>query len=78
WNLIWIAIVFGIGHILEGFVLTPLFLGDKLGLHPIAVIFAVLAGGQLFGFVGVLLAIPITAILVVLLREPILTWAKTS
>lgn len=64
-----VCVLFGIGHILEGMVLAPLLIGDKLGLHPIAVIFAVLAGGQLFGFVGVLLAIPVAAMLVVLLRE---------
>jgi predicted PurR-regulated permease PerM len=48
--------VFVIGQMLEGFVLTPWLVGDKIGLHPVAVIFAVLAGGQLFGFLGILLA----------------------
>jgi predicted PurR-regulated permease PerM len=43
--------------------------GDRLGLHPVAVIFAVMAGGQLFGFFGVLLALPVSAVLVVLLRH---------
>lgn len=54
---------------LEGMLLTPLLVGDKIGLHPVAVIFAVLAGGQLFGFVGILLALPVAAVLVVLLRH---------
>ena len=76
--LLWVALVFGVGHLIEGMILTPLLLGDKLGLHPVAVIFAVLAGGQLLGMVGVLIAIPLTAILVVLLRDPILGWAKSS
>ena len=49
--------------------LTPLLVGDKIGLHPVAVIFAVLAGGQLFGFVGVLLALPIAAVIAVVLRH---------
>jgi len=44
--------VFGIGQLLEGMVLSPLLVGDRIGLHPVAVIFAVLAGGQLFGFLG--------------------------
>ncbi len=67
--LLWIGIVFTIGQLLEGMVLTPLLVGDKIGLHPVAVIFAVLAGGQLFGFVGVLLALPVAAIIMVLLRH---------
>ncbi|MBS0288547.1 MAG: AI-2E family transporter [Proteobacteria bacterium] len=64
-----VLVVFGIGHVLEGMVLTPLLVGDKLGLHPVVVIFAVLAGGHLLGFVGVVIALPLTAILVVILRE---------
>jgi predicted PurR-regulated permease PerM len=66
--LIWVALVFGVGQMLEGMVLTPLLVGDRIGLHPVAVIFAVLAGGQLFGFVGVLLALPVAAVVMVLLR----------
>ncbi|MBS0286587.1 MAG: AI-2E family transporter [Proteobacteria bacterium] len=69
WHVGGVLALFGVGHILEGMVLTPLLIGDKLGLHPVVVIFAVLAGGHLLGFVGVVLALPITAILVVLLRE---------
>ncbi len=67
--LLYVAIVFGIGQALEGTLLTPLLVGDKIGLHPVAVIFAVMAGGQLFGFVGVLLALPVAAVIVVLLRH---------
>lgn len=67
---IWpVFIVFGIGQALEGMLLTPLLVGDKIGLHPVAVIFAVLAGGQLFGFIGILLALPVAAIIAVLLRH---------
>ncbi len=65
---IYVLIVFGIGQLLEGMVLTPWLVGDKIGLHPVAVIFAVLAGGQLFGFVGILLGLPIAAVVMVLLR----------
>lgn len=61
--------VYAAGQMLESVVLTPLFVGDRIGLHPVAVIFAVLAGGQLFGFAGVLLALPIAAAVVVLLRH---------
>jgi len=67
--LIPVFIVFGIGQLLEGMLLTPLMVGDKIGLHPVAVIFSVLAGGQLFGFVGVLLALPIAAVIAVLVRH---------
>ena len=68
-QLIPIAIVFGIGQMLEGMVLTPLLVGDRIGLHPVTVMFAVLAGGQLFGFMGVLLALPVASVLVVLVRH---------
>ena len=67
--LFYVAIVFLIGQMLEGMLLTPLLVGDKIGLHPVAVIFAVLAGGQLFGFVGVLLALPVAAVVAVVLRH---------
>ena len=64
----YIAIVFGVGQAIEGMVLTPLLVGDRIGLHPVAVIFAILAGGQLFGFIGVLLALPVAAVIAVMLR----------
>lgn len=67
--LIWVALVFGIGQVLESAVLTPIFVGDRIGLHPVAVIFAVMAGGQLFGFTGVLLALPVAAVIVVFIRH---------
>jgi predicted PurR-regulated permease PerM len=66
--LLLVALVFGVGQALEGMLLTPLLVGDKIGLHPVAVIFAVMAGGQLFGFVGVMLALPAAAVVMVLLR----------
>ncbi len=63
-----VAAMFAVGQILEGFVLTPYLVGDRIGLHPLAVIFALMAFGQLFGFVGVLLALPASAALLVALR----------
>ena len=60
--------VFGIGQVIESYLLTPKLVGDRIGLHPVAVIFAVLAGGQLFGFLGMLLALPVAAVANVLLR----------
>ncbi|HKM38188.1 MAG TPA: AI-2E family transporter [Thiopseudomonas sp.] len=67
--LLGIVVVFSIGQMLEGMLLTPLLVGDRIGLHPVAVIFAILAGGQLFGFTGVLLALPVAAVIMVLLRH---------
>ncbi len=64
-----VAIVFMVGQALEGMLLTPWLVGDQIGLHPVAVIFAVLAGGQLFGFLGVLLALPVASVIMVLLRH---------
>lgn len=68
-HLAFVAVVFGVGQAMEGMLLTPLLVGDKIGLHPVAVIFAVMAGGQLFGFVGILVALPAAAVIAVLLRH---------
>lgn len=68
-HLLYVLIVFVIGNALEGMVLTPWLVGDKIGLHPVAVIFALLAGGQLFGFIGILLALPVASVLMVWLRH---------
>jgi predicted PurR-regulated permease PerM len=65
-DLLHLALV--IGQMLESFLLTPWLVGDRIGLHPVAVIFAIMAGGQLFGFLGVLLALPVAAVAMVLLR----------
>ena len=64
--LVWLLFV--LGHILEHTYLTPKLVGNRIGLHPVAVIFAILAGGKLFGFFGVLLALPAAAIIMVWLR----------
>ena len=60
--------IFVVGQILEGYVLTPRLVGNRVGLHPVWVIFALLAGGALFGFVGLLLAVPTAAVIGVLTR----------
>ena len=64
-----VLIVFGVGQMISDLALTPALIGDRIGLHPVAVLFAVLAGGHLFGFFGVLLALPVAAIIAVLLRH---------
>lgn len=64
-----VLIVYSIGQLLESFLLTPYLVGERIGLHPLAVIFALLAFGQVFGFFGVLLALPAAAVLAVGLRE---------
>ncbi len=63
-----VGVVFAVGQVIESYWLTPKLVGDRIGLHPVAVIFAVLAGGQLFGFLGMLLALPVAAVANVLLR----------
>jgi predicted PurR-regulated permease PerM len=68
-TLVMLVVVYGAGQVLEGFYLTPRWVGQRIGLHPLAVIFALLAFGQLFGFVGVLLALPASAVLLVALRR---------
>lgn len=77
WPLAWVVIIFAFGQVLEGNVLTPLLVGDKIGVHPVAVIFAIMAGGQLFGFTGVLIALPCAAILAVGLREVHRRWLES-
>lgn len=64
-----VLIVFAVGHGIESVFLTPWLVGNKIGLHPVAVIFSVLAGGQLFGFLGILLALPVASVIMVLLRH---------
>ena len=68
WPLIGIIATFSIAQGLEGSLLTPKLVGDRIGLHPVLIIFAVAAGGQLFGFFGILLALPAAAVLSVLVR----------
>ena len=60
-----IAVVYGVGQLIESFILTPRLVGERIGLHPLAVIFALLAFGQVLGFVGILMALPASAVLLV-------------
>lgn len=66
-HLLLVLLVFGVGQTLESFLLTPWLVGDRIGLHPVVVIFAIMAGGELFGFLGVLLALPVAAVVRVLM-----------
>ena len=67
--LLMVLVVYGLGQLLEGFVLTPRLVGGRIGLHPLHVIFALLAFAQLFGFVGVLVALPVSAVILVAVRR---------
>ncbi len=67
--LLMVTVVYGLGQIVESLYLTPRLLGERIGLHPLAVIFALLAFGQLLGFVGVLIALPASAVLLVAIRR---------
>jgi len=69
YTLVMVASVFGLGQLLESFYLTPKLVGERIGLHPLAVIFALLVFGQLFGLVGVLVALPASAVLLVAIRR---------
>lgn len=64
-----VGVVYGIGQLFESLYLTPRLVGERIGLHPLAVIFALLAFGQLLGFVGVLVALPASAVLLVAIRR---------
>lgn len=68
-NVLLVWAVFAVGQLIEGMLVTPWLVGDRVGLHPLAVIFALLAFGQLFGFFGLLLALPLSAMLLVALRH---------
>ncbi len=68
WLMIGVIATFTIAQLLEGSILTPKLVGDRIGLHPVLIIFAIAAGGQLFGFFGILLALPAAAVLSVVVR----------
>jgi len=68
-GIIAVGVVYGLGQVVESFFLTPRLVGERIGLHPLAVIFALLAFGQVFGFLGVLLALPASAVLLVGLKR---------
>ena len=68
-GLVGVAVIYGIGQVLESMVLTPRLVGDRIGMSSLTVIFALLAFGHLFGFVGVLIALPVSAVMVVAVRR---------
>ena len=74
----WVWAVFVVGQMLEGNFITPKLVGERIGLHPLAVIFALLAFGQLFGFPGLLLALPASAVLLVALRKLRATYVAST
>lgn len=76
--LLWVVLIFGFGQIIESMVLTPVLVGDRIGLHPVAVIFALMAGGQLAGFVGVVVALPVAAVITVFVRHAIVHYRSTD
>ena len=67
----WVVVVFAVGQMVEGMYLTPKFVGDRIGLHPVAVIFAVMAGAQLYGFMGIIAALPVMSVVMVLVRHAV-------
>lgn len=76
--LVLVACVFGVGQTLESLLLTPVLVGDRIGLHPVAVIFALMVGGHLAGFTGVLIALPVAAVLVVFVRHGVDYYRRTQ
>jgi predicted PurR-regulated permease PerM len=78
WHVLLVLVVFTVGPTLESFVLIPKLVGNKIGMHPVGVIFALMAGGRLFGFLGILLALPISAVAMVLLRYAHLRYTSST
>jgi predicted PurR-regulated permease PerM len=73
-----VAAVFVVGQMLEGNFLSPKLVGDRVGLHPVWIMFALLAGGSLFGFTGVLIAVPVAAVLGVIVRHFIARYRESD
>ncbi len=77
-HLLFVGLVFGVGQFLEGTVITPKIVGTKLGLNPVAIILAILICGQVLGFLGLLLAVPIASVAKVLIDEGIIKYKETK
>jgi predicted PurR-regulated permease PerM len=69
---------FGFIQLLEGAIITPKIVGNTVGLHPLIAIVALLIGGQLFGIIGMLLAVPVTAVLQVFLRSLVISYRESE
>lgn len=78
YGLVAVGIIYGIGQVVESFLLTPYLVGERIGLHPLVVIFALLAFGQLFGFFGILLALPASAITSVIVKHAYKSYLNSS
>ena len=74
---IWLGAIFLVGQIAESYFLTPYLVGKRVGLHPVWIIFALLAGGMLAGPLGILVAVPVAAVLGVLIRR-FVKWYQTT
>jgi predicted PurR-regulated permease PerM len=77
-HMLLVGLVFGIGQFLEGTLITPKVVGTKLGLNPVAIILAILICGQLLGFLGLLLAVPIASVAKVLIDEGIIKYKESK
>jgi predicted PurR-regulated permease PerM len=77
-HLLGVLLVFGIAQAMEGMVITPRIVGDKIGLHPVVIMLAILAGGRFFGFIGILLAVPVAAVLNVFLKRGIERYKEST
>ena len=75
--LVYVLVLFVVAHVIEGYILTPKIIGGKIGLHPVWIIFAVFAAGSVFGFIGIIFAIPIAGIIKILLTH-IIDYYKSS
>ena len=73
-----VVIIFALGQALETYVLTPYLVGERIGLHPLAVIFVLMAFAHWFGFVGMLIALPTGAVLLVVLRDLLAAWKRST
>jgi predicted PurR-regulated permease PerM len=76
--LVYVAIVFGVGQLIESMLLTPVLVGNRIGLHPVVVIFALMAGGQLAGFVGVVVALPVAAVIKVFVSHALVHYRNSA
>lgn len=76
--LVGVAVVYGIGQVIEGFFLTPRLVGERIGLHPLGVILALMLFGQWLGFIGVVVALPLAALLVLLGQRLLLAYRRSA